>query len=185
MLPGRKQREPVNNKEASVPLRRVKAPPRRHTRAKVKPDENLSDSLEHLRTPDPTSPLQKVRGRKRIAPKSLKSSASASSQDEVNERKKMGTVQRKSSRRVPKKLHTSDTRNSSTSSEEDLVRRTRGTRKKQKQSTCTKSPSPPKPSPKLTKSLKKKPKAKDGKAPHLPEQDEDEWTEAELMKLQK
>ncbi|KAK5886313.1 hypothetical protein CesoFtcFv8_017359 [Champsocephalus esox] len=61
---GRKQREPVNNKEASVPLRRVKAPPRRDTRAKVKP---------------------------------------ASSQDEVNERKKMGTVQRKSSRRVPKK----------------------------------------------------------------------------------
>ncbi|XP_033968096.1 mis18-binding protein 1 isoform X2 [Pseudochaenichthys georgianus] len=182
---GRKQREPVNNKEASVPLRRVKAPPRRHTRAKVKPDENLSDSLEHLRTPDPTSPLQKVRGCKRIAPKSLKSSASASSQDEVNGRKKMGTVQRKSSRGVPKKLHTSDTRNSSTSSEEDLVRRTRGTRKKQKQSTCTKSPSPPKPSPKLTKSLKKKPKAKDGKAPHLPEQDEDEWTEAELMKLQK
>ncbi|KAJ4939466.1 hypothetical protein JOQ06_028915 [Pogonophryne albipinna] len=182
---GRKQREPVNNKEASVPLRRVKAPPRRHTRAKVMPDENLSDSLEHLRTPDTTSPLKKVRGRKRSAPRSLESSASASSKDEVNERKKMGTVQRKSSRRVPKKLHTSDTRNSSTSSEEDLVRRTRGTRKKQKQSTCTKSPSPPKPSPKLTKSLKKKPKAKDCKAPHLPEQDEDEWTEAELMKLQK
>ncbi|XP_034077800.1 mis18-binding protein 1 isoform X2 [Gymnodraco acuticeps] len=173
---GRKQREPVNNKEASVPLRRVKAPPRRHTRAKVKPDENLSDSLEYLRTPDTTSPLQKVRGRKRITPKSLESSASASSQDEVNERKKMGTVQRKRSRRVPKKLHTSDTSNSSTSSEEDLVRATRGTRKKQKQSTCTKSPSPPKPSTKFAKQ-------KTAKAPHLPEQDE--WTEAELMKLQK
>ena len=180
MLPGRKQREPVNYKEASVPLRRVKAPPRRHTRAKVKPDENLSDSLEHLSTPDTTSPLKNVRGRKQIAPRSLESSASASSQDEVNGRKKMGTVQRKSSRRIPKKLHTSD---SSTS--EDFVRRTRRTRKKQKQSTCTKSPSPPKPSPKLTRFLKKKPKAKEGKAPHHPEQDEDKWTEAELMKLKK
>ncbi|XP_033981910.1 mis18-binding protein 1-like isoform X1 [Trematomus bernacchii] len=179
---GRKQREPVNNKEASVPLRRVKAPPRRHTRAKVKPDENLSDSLEHLSTSDTTSPLKNVRRRKQIAPRSLESSASASSQDEVNGRKKMGTVQRKSGRRIPQMLHTSD---SSTSSEEDLVRGTRGTRKKQKQSTCTKSPSPPKPSPKLTKFLKKKPKAKEGKAPHLPEQDEDKWTEAELMKLQK
>ncbi|XP_010786677.1 mis18-binding protein 1 isoform X2 [Notothenia coriiceps] len=175
---GRKQCEPVNNKEASVPLRRVKAPSRRHTRAKVKPDENLSDSLEYLRTPDTTSPLKKVRGCKRFAPRLLESSTSASSQDEVNERKKMGMVQRKSSRRV-------DTRNSSTSSEEDLVRRTRGTRRKQKQSTYTKSLSPPKPSPKLTKSLEKKPKAKEGKAPHRPEQDEDGWTEAELMKLLK
>ncbi|KAL3049217.1 hypothetical protein OYC64_008649 [Pagothenia borchgrevinki] len=249
---GRKQCEPVNNKEASVPLRRVKAPPRRHTRAKVKPDENLSDSLEHLSTPDTTSPLKNVRRPKQIVPRSLESSASASSQDEFNGRKKMGTVQRKSRRRIPKKLHTSDsstyseedlvrrtrgtckkqkqstrkqivprslessasassqdefngrkkmgtvqrnsrrripkklhTSDSSTSSEEDLVRRTRGTRKKQKQSTCTKSPSPPKPSPKLTKFLKKKPKAKEGKAPHLPEQDEDMWTEAEFMKLQK
>ncbi|KAK1894129.1 Mis18-binding protein 1 [Dissostichus eleginoides] len=187
---GRKQREPVNNKEASVPQGKVKELgcgliKLNHGRAKVKPEKNLSDSLEHLWTPDTTSPLKKVRGCKRIAPRSLEPSASASSQDEVNRRKKMGTVQRKSSRRVPKKLHTSDTRNSSTSSEEDLVRRTRGTLKKQKQSTCTKSPSPPKPSPKLTKSLKKKPKAKEGKAPHLPEQDEDKWTEAELMKLQK
>ncbi|XP_063765745.1 mis18-binding protein 1 isoform X2 [Eleginops maclovinus] len=225
---GHKQCEPANIKEASVPLRRVKAPPCRHTRAKVELNENpsysLVDRLTHpekcsgtptmsrrkrkaaernifmetspqnqpeksstrrskKQAPDTIRPSVEVFGSERAVQGAPESSGaeSASSQDKVEGRKKTEKVQRKSSRKASKVLPTSV---SSISSSEDLGRITRGTCTKQKRSKCPKSLSPPKPLLKLKKPSKKKPTAKEGKAPHLPEQDEEQWTEAELMRLQ-
>ncbi|XP_029317306.1 mis18-binding protein 1 isoform X2 [Cottoperca gobio] len=108
---------------------------------------------------------------------------SSSSQDELIGSKKTGKEeQRKSSRMVIKKLYPNmfPSDDPLMSSEEELGNRTRVTLKKHKQHRCTKSPSPTLPLPKLTEYSKKKPTAHKGNA-SIPA---DEWTDAELMKLQ-
>ncbi|XP_042356016.1 mis18-binding protein 1 isoform X2 [Plectropomus leopardus] len=237
---GRKQRESASDEETSVPLRKVKAPLRKHNRAKVKPDEKPSYSQEppvethsstdewsgrHTRSsqrrpakdrtmhvdtvpqrqskPEKSSTWRSkkqthgtskpsVRGRKhavRASPESVNDRTSTSSPDEVVGRKKQRKeVHRERGRGAPKPrpnyvFPSSDSSQSSEEFKEELKKKPRVTQTKGKQSKRSKSSSPSKPSPKLTQSSKK-PQSKKGNAPIPAERDDDEWTEAELVKLQ-
>lgn len=214
---------PASDKEPSVPLRRVKAPPRKRNRAKAKPEEKPeekpSDSpelpVETHSSPEERSDRQ-TRSRQRrpatertlnvdtVAQKqskpekkqwavpapsksvNVKKRSSASSGDEVTGRKKPGKeVHSRISKRVLKPppnyvSPSSDSSMLSEESEKEVEKRPKQT--KHKQSKRNKSSPPTKPVPKLTQSSKK-PKAKKGNAPIPQNPDEDEWTEAELLRL--
>ncbi|XP_075963616.1 mis18-binding protein 1 [Anarhichas minor] len=238
---GRQQCESASDKEAPVPLRRVKAPLRKGNGAKSKPENKPSYSpeppVETLRSPEEWSGRQTRSSRRRPAtektlyvdtvpqkqrepekssrkqthnstrssvrvlggkravpapPKSFNDSkTSASSDEEVNCRRKSGKeVHRRGGRRALNKSRpsyvfpSSESSESSDEIEKEVGKRTRVTQTKQKQSKTTKSSSPTKPLPKLTQTSKKKTTANKGNAPIPQEHDADEWTEAELMKLQ-
>ncbi|KAK9533694.1 hypothetical protein VZT92_008797 [Zoarces viviparus] len=208
---GRQQCESASDKEASVPLRRVKAPLRKRNSAKSKPEDKPSYSpeppVETLRSPEEWSGRQtrssrstrssvRVLGSKRAVPAPPKSfndsKTSASSDEEVNWRRESGKeVHRRGSRRALNKSRpsyvfpSSESSESSEEIEKEVGKRTRVTQTKQKQSKSTIRPSSPtKPLPKLTQTSKKNPTANKGNAPIPQEHDADEWTEAELMKLQ-
>ncbi|XP_049453014.1 mis18-binding protein 1 isoform X1 [Epinephelus fuscoguttatus] len=119
---------------------------------------------------------------------SVNDTTSASSPEEVTGRKKQQKEAHKGrSRRALKSRpnYVIESNDSSQSSEEleDVRKRTKVTRKTHKRSKHSKSSSPKKPSPKLTQSSKE-PKATKGITPIPQQQDEDAWTETELMKLQ-
>ncbi|TDG98875.1 hypothetical protein EPR50_G00204740 [Perca flavescens] len=155
--------------------------------------EKSSTRRSKQQTLNTTGTSLRVLGSKRAVQASTDSvndTESASSDEQVIGRKKTGKEeQRRRGMRVLNKSRpshvfpSSDSTSATEESENEMRRRTRVTHKKDKQSKCTNSTSPIKPLPKLTQSSKK-PKANQGNAPIPQEQDADEWTEAELMKLQ-
>ncbi|XP_068582478.1 mis18-binding protein 1 [Cebidichthys violaceus] len=226
---GRQQCESASDKEASVPLRRVKAPLRKRNSAKSKPEKKPSYSpeppAETLLSPEEWSGRQTRSGRRRPATEKTlcvdtvpqkqrepeKSSTRRSKkQTHTTTRPSVGVLGSKRAVAAPPKpfndyktsassdegvnwrrktrpsyvFPSSESSESSGETEKEVGKRTRATQIKQKRSKSTKSSSPTKPLPKLTQSSKKKPTAKKGDAAIPQEHDVDEWTEAELMKLQ-
>ncbi|XP_031134714.1 mis18-binding protein 1 isoform X2 [Sander lucioperca] len=155
--------------------------------------EKSSTRRSKQQTQNTTGTSLRVLGSKRAVQASTDSvndTASSSSDEQVIGRKKTGKeAHRRRGMRVLNKSRpshafpSSDSTNTSEESENEMRKRTRVTQQRNKQSKCTNSTSPTKPLPKLTQSSKK-PKANQGNAPIPQEQDADEWTEAELMKLQ-
>ncbi|XP_041810075.1 mis18-binding protein 1 isoform X2 [Chelmon rostratus] len=102
---GRKQCESSSNEEASVPLRRVKAPLRKSNRAKVNPGKKASYSpeppVETLSTPE-ERPGRRTRSRQRYSAeesKPEKSSTQSKKQPQDTTRRSASTLRRK--RTVP------------------------------------------------------------------------------------
>ncbi|XP_068436409.1 mis18-binding protein 1 [Clinocottus analis] len=224
---GRQQSESASDKEASVPLRRVKAALRKRNSGKIKPGKKPSSSpeppVEPIHSPEEWSGRQtrsSRRGstaektlhvdtvpqkqREPVKPSTRRSKkqthditspsgsvlGSNSSDNGAVGRKKSGKeVHRKRGCKNLKKprpcyvFPSSESSESSDEIEKELEKRTRITQTKQQRSKFTKSSSPTKPLPKLTRSSKKNLKATEGNAATPQDQDADEWTEAELMKL--
>ncbi|XP_076605405.1 mis18-binding protein 1 isoform X2 [Chaetodon auriga] len=235
---GRKQCASSSNEEASVPLRRVKAPPRKSSRAKENPDKKASSSpeppVETLSTPEERSG-RRTRSRQRysVEEKALskpeKSSTRSKKQTQDTIRPSVSISQRKRAVEVsPESPTVSDktSQDQSSGAEFSIRRKTRGkgahrkggeksqpshmflsskssesseesgtelrkrtrvrknrhaaqTQTKQSQSTNTSQPAKPQ----STQSSRKRRTDKNNTL--IPqEQDEDKWTEEELMKLQ-
>ncbi|KAM9341284.1 mis18-binding protein 1 [Symphorus nematophorus] len=183
---GRKQCESASDQEISVPLRKVKAPLRKRNRAKVTPAEKPSYSpephVETLSSPeesptvnDKTSPVQ-------------------SSSEEFSTRRKKQTKRLLRKRGENSQLSRPSPSSQSKDSGKKMNKRTRVTKnreaaqpqtkpKQNKPRQDTKTSQHAKPLPKPTQSSKKH-KADKGNTLIPEEQDEDDWTEEELMKLQ-
>ncbi|XP_074517377.1 mis18-binding protein 1 [Sebastes fasciatus] len=147
--------------------------------------EKSSTRRSKRQTHTNTRPSVRVLGSKRAV------RASASSDDGVIGRKTPGKeVHRKKSGRVLNESRpcyvfpSSESSQSSDEFEKELGKKTRITRQSKCIKSSSSSSSSTKPLPKFTQSSKKKNNAHEGNAPIPQEQDADEWTEAELMKLQ-
>ncbi|XP_038585353.1 mis18-binding protein 1 isoform X4 [Micropterus salmoides] len=170
---------------------------------KQREPEKSSTRRSKKQTHDTTRPSVRASGSKRAVAASTESSTvndktspHQSSDDEfcVRRKKSGKEVHRKTGVKVLNKSQASDmflsSSKSSEESGEELKKRTRArvtrnsdaiqTQTKHKRSKCTKTSPPTNPLPKSTQSSKKH-KASTGNTQH---QDEEEWTEAELMKLQ-
>ncbi|XP_044021916.1 mis18-binding protein 1 isoform X2 [Siniperca chuatsi] len=163
--------------------------------------EKSSTRRSKKQTHDTTRPSVRASGSQRAVPASPESlavndetSQHQSSDDEfcIRRKKRGKEVHRKGGAKVLNKSQASGFPSSSESPEEsgkELRKRTRGAKNsnaaqtKHKQSKCTKTSPPTMPLPKSTQSSKKH-KASKGSTLNSQQQDEDEWTEAELMKLQ-
>ncbi|KAM9355765.1 mis18-binding protein 1 isoform 2-T2 [Pholidichthys leucotaenia] len=184
---GQKQRESPSDKESPVRLRKARAPVGRCTRAKAKPGKKTSDSIEPtVELVSPEAESGRILRSSRRTPATDKDTDNKDcSEGETRGRevhgKKERTVQKKSQRNLRSSNWSStesfeecrkELKNKTKNGEAQTYQKCRGCKP-------SKTSPPSKPLPKTTQSTKRHNQANNDK-----QEDDNKWTEAELLKLQ-